>query len=306
VECLGNLLGTSTDEIGLVPSDGSDLVICSTDGFCTNFPPPDCSGAPARYLDIAPKPPDLDVTQILAATQSTNGTCVVWIDGGGVFTVAREQSFATQNDVRVQWVTRGGAPSAMVIGTLDDAQPGNVALELPPAAPSQVFEIIAPTVQCLPYPYAAADGLGSSVLTEMILDCANDGSGCTPYSFRALGFPAFEYYTDEDLDGVYESVPDEGALAYWSGGCADPADAYYFETLPFLGDIRPTSIGASMTAALDTHRSRAASDDTCEVPSTVLIGAPADGPLGGTGRMIVVYNSGDVERTQPFCTPVIP
>ena len=102
--------------------------------------------------------------------------------------------------------------------------------------------------------------------------CPTNGLGCSLYAFRGVGSD----------------------------------DVYYATGLPFLGDIVPTTIATSVATRLDVPRSRVvegAVPRACQVPSTILMGAPADGPLGGTGRMVVVYSSGDQYRTQPYCVP---
>lgn len=301
---VGNIFGGATDDIALLSPGGETMSVCTPTGTCTQLAPPDCAGGAARYVDIAEWPGEVELTELLVATQSTSSTCVLWYDPGPPFSIAREATFAKTAPVQVHWATRQGVPSAMLNGyvSLDDTV---AAVEMPalPAAPTEYpLYFFDDGITCEPTTGADGAGIGVSGASELIKECAVDGSGCSVTSYRALGLPNLDVI---DYTGL--TVPDHGALAYYSYGCADPDDAYYAVLPPYLGEaVRPTRIGSAMATRLDVPRSRQPNGSICEIPSTMVLGAPGDGPLGGAGSMIVIYPSGGTERTQPFCEPVLP
>lgn len=305
MEGVGPFLGGLRDTLALVPPAGNPLVLCSTSGSCTSFDAPACAGGTATFVDIAPKPPEVETTQLLVATQSTNGTCVVWLDAAPSVTVARQEEFAAVEPVAVHWTTNGGLPSAVAVGYLDPSDPETMVFEMPavPAAETR-FSLVYDNDTCERVLTAASDGLTTAAFSEPLLECPMDGSGCSLYAYRGVGLPGIDIFHSDGIDGGFV-VPDEGGIAYYGVGCADPADVYYAIGLPFLGEIVPTTIATSVAARLDPPRARVVEESPtlCQVPSTVLLGAPADGPLGGTGRVVVTYTSGDQFRTQPYCVP---
>lgn len=297
---VGDLFSTSADEIALVPAGGESLLVCSPTGSCNTVDPPPCRGAGSRFVTVAPLPPEIPTDEVLTAVQSTAGTCVVryaWT-GSALEPVQQQEFTGIPDDVSVHWSTRLGEIAWLVAGVLDDSTPEVVVREFGPDP--QIYDLFFAVDSCDPILTGTEMGVGVSAASLPDYECATDGSGCDLYSYRRIGLPTADvYHTLGGTDGY--TIVDEGALGLWQDG--ECGSGYYAQGL-FIEGLTASSVGASMAGRADPRRSRQPTSAVCEVPPTFLFGAPSESPLGGTGRMIVIYESGGTTRETPFCDPL--